>query len=115
LWKAIYWCHHTKAIGIDFKWGNITRQHEAAARIANASARLQVWESGIRLLIIKFGGAFCFKLKQCGTQRAKPAFTGKMFLTEQLPSTKIEVAATDPFLKLPQLLDVSKVASLLRW
>jgi hypothetical protein len=54
-----------------------------------------------RLLIIKFGGAFCFKLKQYGTQRAKPAFTGKMLLSEQLPSTKIEVAATDPFLKLP--------------
>jgi hypothetical protein len=37
-----------------------------------------------------------------------------MSLSEQLLSTKIEVTATDPFLKLPQLLDVSKVASLLR-
>jgi hypothetical protein len=79
----------------------------SAARIANASARSLVLEPGIRLLIIKFGGAFCFKMKQYGTQRAKPAFTGKTFLSEQLPSTKIEVAATDPFLKLPQLLDVS--------
>jgi hypothetical protein len=68
----------------------------------------------MQFLMIKFGGAFCFKSKPHGTQSAKPALAGKVFLFEQLPSTKIEVVATDPFFKIPQLLDVFNFASLLR-